>query len=56
MAVLVVHIRNSGVTLLPDEPEFPYDCHALWLQTPHMPTKLRLAIDALAAGLPRLMA
>jgi DNA-binding transcriptional LysR family regulator len=44
------------VTLLPDEPEFPYDCHALWLQTPHMPTKLRLAIDALAAGLPRLMA
>jgi DNA-binding transcriptional LysR family regulator len=44
------------VTLLPDEPEFPYDCYALWLQTPHMPTKLRLAIDALAAGLPRLMA
>jgi DNA-binding transcriptional LysR family regulator len=42
--------------LLPDEPEFPYDCHALWLQTPHMPTKLRLAIDALVAGLPRLMA
>jgi DNA-binding transcriptional LysR family regulator len=43
------------VRLLPDQPEFLYDCHALWLQTPHLPLKVRLAVDALAAALPRLM-
>jgi len=43
------------VRLLPDQPEFPYDGHALWLQTPHLPLKVRLAVDALAAALPRLM-
>ncbi|MES2056881.1 MAG: LysR family transcriptional regulator [Pseudomonadota bacterium] len=44
------------IQLFPDEPEFPYDCHALWLQTPHLPLKVRLAVDALAAALPRVMA
>lgn len=44
------------VPLLQDRPGFLYDCHALWLQTPHLPLKVRLAVDALAAGLPRLMA
>jgi DNA-binding transcriptional LysR family regulator len=43
------------VPLLPDQPEFLYDCHALWLQTPHLPLKVRLAVDALAAALPKLM-
>ncbi|RNJ45042.1 LysR family transcriptional regulator [Mesorhizobium erdmanii] len=43
------------VALLPDEPRYPYDCHALWLQTPHLPLKVRLAVDALAAALPKLM-
>ncbi|RWM10656.1 LysR family transcriptional regulator [Mesorhizobium sp.] len=43
------------VRLLPDQPDYLYDCHALWPQTPHLPLKVRLAIDALAAGLPRLM-
>jgi DNA-binding transcriptional LysR family regulator len=43
------------VRLLPDQPDFPYDCHALWLATPHLPPKVRLAVDALAAALPRLM-
>ena len=43
------------VPLLPDQPEFLYDCHALWLQTPHLPAKVRLAIDALAAKLPKFM-
>ncbi|TIP58308.1 MAG: LysR family transcriptional regulator, partial [Mesorhizobium sp.] len=28
---------------------------ALWLQTPHLPLKVRLAVDALAAALPRMM-
>ncbi|MBX5041591.1 LysR family transcriptional regulator [Rhizobium lentis] len=44
------------VVVLSDEPEFPYDCHALWLQTPHLPLRTRLAVNALAAELPKLMA
>ncbi|KGD99668.1 LysR family transcriptional regulator [Rhizobium sp. YS-1r] len=47
--------KGSLVQLLPDEPPFLYDCHALWLQTPHLPLKVRLAVDALAAALPRFM-
>jgi DNA-binding transcriptional LysR family regulator len=43
------------VPLLADQPEFLYDSHALWLQTPHLPLKVRVAVDALAAGLPKLM-
>ena len=43
------------VALLQDQPRYPYDCHALWLQTPHLPLKVRLAVDALAAALPKLM-
>ncbi|MCA7086571.1 LysR family transcriptional regulator [Cupriavidus sp. DB3] len=41
--------------LLPNEPTFLYDAYALWLRTPHLPRKVRLAVDALAADLPRLM-
>ncbi|MET3582307.1 DNA-binding transcriptional LysR family regulator [Mesorhizobium robiniae] len=43
------------VVLLPDQPGFLYDAYALWLQTPHLPLKVRLAVDALATALPRLM-
>ncbi|TGP56682.1 LysR family transcriptional regulator [bacterium M00.F.Ca.ET.159.01.1.1] len=43
------------VRILPEQPDYLYDCHALWLQTPHLPLKVRLAVDALAAGLPKLM-
>ncbi|MBK1868047.1 LysR family transcriptional regulator [Aestuariivirga sp. YIM B02566] len=38
--------------VLQSEAEFPYDCHALWLATPHLPLKIRAAIDALSARLP----
>lgn len=41
--------------LWPDRPGFLYDCHALWLQTPRLPLRLRMAIDALAAKLPGVM-
>ncbi|RWO67857.1 MAG: LysR family transcriptional regulator [Mesorhizobium sp.] len=44
------------VALLPDQPRYLYDCYALWLQTPHLPLKVRLAVDALAAALPKSMA
>ncbi|MDQ0469331.1 LysR family transcriptional regulator [Labrys wisconsinensis] len=43
------------LALLPDQPHYLYDCHAVWLQTPHLPLKVRLAVDALAAALPGLM-
>ena len=43
------------VALLPRQPGLYYDCYALWLQTPHLPLKLRVAIDTLAAALPRFM-
>lgn len=41
--------------VLQNEAEFPYDCHALWLATPHLPLKIRAAVDALAARLPAYM-
>lgn len=44
------------VALLPDRAPFPYDVHALWLRTPHLPRKVRIAVDALASALPKLMA
>lgn len=44
------------VPVLPDRPAFLYDVHVLWLQTPYLPLKVRLAIDALAAALPGYMA
>ncbi|WP_340117912.1 LysR family transcriptional regulator [Pelagibius sp. 7325] len=46
---------GSLVDLLPDQAGFFYDCHALWLPGPQMPLKVRLAVDALAAALPRFM-
>ncbi|SFI56631.1 DNA-binding transcriptional regulator, LysR family [Phyllobacterium sp. CL33Tsu] len=46
---------GSLVRLLPDQENFLYDCHALWLQNPLLSLKVRVAVDALAAGLPRLM-
>jgi DNA-binding transcriptional LysR family regulator len=43
------------VALLPDQPGFLYDAHVLWLQTPRLPLRVRLAVDALAAALPDFM-
>lgn len=43
------------VPLLPNQPDFLYDSYALWLQTPHLPLKIRVAVDALAAALPKFM-
>ncbi|ESJ07524.1 LysR family transcriptional regulator [Cupriavidus sp. HPC(L)] len=43
------------VRLFLDEPAFLYDAYALWLRTPHLARKVRLAVDALAAGLPKRM-
>jgi DNA-binding transcriptional LysR family regulator len=43
------------VPLLPDEPTHVFDNHVLWLRTPHLARKVRLAIDELAAELPKFM-
>ena len=40
------------VTVLDDVPAHVFETHALWPQTPHLPLRVRLAIDALAAALP----
>ncbi|ASG22944.1 DNA-binding transcriptional LysR family regulator [Nitrospirillum viridazoti] len=43
------------VTVLPDQPEYLYDVHTLWVQTPHLPLKVRAAVDALTTALPGYM-
>jgi len=43
------------VRLFPDQPDFLYDAYAMWLQTPHLPRRVRMAVDALAEELPGLM-
>ncbi|MBB2972980.1 LysR family transcriptional regulator [Mesorhizobium sp. RMAD-H1] len=50
------HVRTGAlVPLLADLPPYVFENYALWLRTPHLPLKTRLAVDALAAGLPALM-
>lgn len=41
--------------VLPEQPCYPYDCHALWTPAPRLAPKLRAAIDALASKLPAMM-
>jgi hypothetical protein len=43
------------VPLLPEEEPFLYDGHALWLDTPQLPLRVRLAVNVLIEALPRVM-
>ncbi len=43
------------VQVLPKKLRLAIDCHALWPQGPHLPSRTRVAIDALAAELPKVM-
>jgi DNA-binding transcriptional LysR family regulator len=43
------------VRVLKDYPGLVLDSHALWLQTPHLPLRIRMTVDALAAALPKIM-
>lgn len=43
------------VPILTDQQAYVFDNYALWLRTPHLPLKVRVAIDALAAALPKVM-
>lgn len=38
--------------MLTDSPGLRFDVFALWPNTPHLPMRVRVAIDALAKGLP----
>lgn len=51
---LVAERLRSGalVRVLADVPALRIDVHALWPQGPHLPSRVRAVIDALAAGLP----
>lgn len=40
------------VPLLENVPRLVFATHALWPETPHLPLRVRFAIDALAAALP----
>jgi DNA-binding transcriptional LysR family regulator len=44
------------VSLFSSQPQFLYECHALWPRSPRLPPKVRAAVDILATGLPKLMA
>ncbi|MCA1380965.1 LysR family transcriptional regulator [Bradyrhizobium sp. BRP23] len=44
------------VNLFSSQPQFLYECHALWPRSPRLPPKVRAAVDILATGLPKLMA
>lgn len=41
------------VRVLAAQPGIVFDTHAVWPETPQLPMRVRLAIDALAAGLPK---
>ena len=49
-------LSGALVKLLPDRPRLTFDAHAVWPQTPHLPLKMRVAVDLLAARLPKMMA
>ncbi|OPY96196.1 LysR family transcriptional regulator [Bradyrhizobium sacchari] len=55
---LVRERLNAGalVGLFVGQNEFLYDCHVLWPRSPRLPAKVRVAVDTLAAALPKLMA
>lgn len=44
----LVHVLN-------DRPGLVFDMYAVWPQTPHLPLRVRLAVDTLAEALPKIM-
>ena len=43
------------VPLLKQAPDVRFDVHAVWQQTPHLPLRVRIAVDTLASRLPSIM-
>ena len=47
--------EGALVELLPAQRGFLYDAYAIWLRTPHVPMRVRLAVEELARALPEMM-
>ncbi|EQA1641017.1 LysR substrate-binding domain-containing protein [Enterobacter hormaechei] len=47
--------QGDLVPLLKQAPDVRFDVHAVWQQTPHLPLKVRIAIDMLVKRLPAVM-
>ena len=47
--------EGALVELLPAQRGFLYDAYAIWLRTPHVPMRVRLAVEELAQALPEMM-
>ncbi|WP_288788820.1 LysR family transcriptional regulator [uncultured Enterobacter sp.] len=47
--------QGNLVPLLNQAPDVCFDVHAVWQQTPHLPLRVRIAIDKLASRLPAMM-
>jgi hypothetical protein len=41
--------------VLGDRPSLVFEIYAVWPQTPHLPLRVRRAIDELASNLPKLV-
>ncbi|MDF2527400.1 MAG: LysR family transcriptional regulator [Enterobacter mori] len=54
MVVKDIH-QGRLVPLLKQAPDVHFDVHAVWQQTPHLPLRVRMAIDTLASRLPSAM-
>lgn len=48
--------EGALVRVVREEPVYRYGCHAVWLASPFMSAKTRLAVDELASEVPRLLA
>ena len=54
MASKEIH-QGKLVPLLKQAPDVRFDVHAVWQQTPHLPLRVRIAVDMLASRLPSVM-
>ncbi|WP_368749625.1 LysR substrate-binding domain-containing protein [Enterobacter hormaechei] len=54
MVIKEIHQGNLA-PLLDQSPDVRFDVHAVWQQTPHLPLRVRIAIDMLVKRLPAVM-
>ena len=54
MASREIH-QGKLVPLLKQAPDVRFDVHAVWQQTPHLPLRVRIAVDTLASRLPSVL-
>ena len=47
--------QGDLVPLLKQAPDVRFDVHAVWQQTPHLPLRVRIAVDTLASRLPSVL-